>query len=691
MPSEDAPTTVAPRRDPVQRRKYAATIGGLLIGGLAYFALLLDFDHHWDRLATGVGFGANFFDLQATAIRHGHLWLPDGSLGIEGFEARGHTYMYFGIFPALLRIPVQLFTDQYEARLTLPSMAIAWVVFAVMTARLYWLVRHAMGRPREVSRIEAGFAVVFLALVTGGSVIAFDASLPWVYHEVYLWSVATVVGSLYWLLRVVLEPSRRSIAWLGGFALAACLTRTTGGWAVALAVIAVGVWIATGRPHPQRRGAAPLVLAAGLLPLLAGIAVNWIRFRHPYLFPLEDQVFTHVNQHRRDALAANGGTLVGTQFLPTTINTYFNPSGIRFVDYFPWITLPAHPASALGDVVVDQSYRTGSITSFMPLLLLGTLASVPVLFRRLPTPGYRGVRVIWLAGFVMTGGVMDYGYLAYRYTSEFVPVFVVGTAVAIHAVTGVLVRRRRPRLSGAFLAVAALLTAFGMAANGAVAFQTAAINYRGEPLARYLGIQASLTGGTAAYRDLVHHGSGLPTGGSADDLWIRGDCDALYVNTGETDEPWVLVEEKDLSLLIRTAPVIGTNQIELMRLQAADPQQVWFETLPDNQARFFVRNSSGDYNGQVFDLLPGDTVRLGLRTMSELGYAEVSSTPGGFVGYLKATDITKDFKAAPTLPTYPDLDPATLTQMGIGVTREKPLDLSLCQKVAAAAGVDTTS
>ena len=60
-----------------------------------------------------------------------------------------------------------------------------------------------MARPRSLSRTEAVLSGVFLAAVLGGSVVTFDASLPWVYHEVYLWSMASVVGSLYWLLRVV--------------------------------------------------------------------------------------------------------------------------------------------------------------------------------------------------------------------------------------------------------------------------------------------------------------------------------------------------------------------------------------------------------------------------------------------------------------------------------------------------------
>ena len=57
--------------------------------------------------------------------------------------------MYFGPFPALLRIPVLLVTHDFDGRMTLVSMGIAWTVFAVMAARLLWLVRAAWSATRR--------------------------------------------------------------------------------------------------------------------------------------------------------------------------------------------------------------------------------------------------------------------------------------------------------------------------------------------------------------------------------------------------------------------------------------------------------------------------------------------------------------------------------------------------------------
>ena len=47
-----------------------------------------------------------FYDLQARAMFHGHLYLPNGKMGIEAFVHNGRDYTYFGIFPSLIRMPI---------------------------------------------------------------------------------------------------------------------------------------------------------------------------------------------------------------------------------------------------------------------------------------------------------------------------------------------------------------------------------------------------------------------------------------------------------------------------------------------------------------------------------------------------------------------------------------------------------
>ena len=51
---------------------------------------------------------------------------------------------------------------------------------------------------------------------------------------------------------------------------------------------------------------------------------------------------------------------------------------------------------------------------------------------------------------------------------------------------------------------------------------------------------------------LVTQVDALPTGGQTDDLAILGDCQTLYINTGDQYQPWLPVQDRD-RLLVLTA------------------------------------------------------------------------------------------------------------------------------------------
>ena len=666
-----------------QRRAQVATAVGLVVGGLAFYLTLFDFRLDPTRTAVRLGYASNFFDLQAQAFLDGRVDVPTGSLGIEGFVIDERTYMYFPPFPALLRVPVMLLTDAFTGRLSLVSMGVAWVLFAAMTVLLLWLVHACLRGARPVTRLEAVAAAIFLAAATGGTVLTFDAALPWVYHEVYLWAVALVVGALYWVLRTVLHPTRTNALWLGGFALASALTRTTGGWAVCLVVVGVGGWLALGRYGPERRPAWRLVALAGGVPLAVAVLYNQLKFDHPYLFPLQDQVWTSVNQHRRDALAVNGGTITGPQFFLTSLVNYFRPDGVRFVDYFPWVTLPGQPAKAYGGVYLDQFYRTGSVTAFMPLLLLLSLASLPLLLRRTTSIERRALRPAVLAGVLVTGGVMAYGYVAYRSTSEFVPALVVAGAVGLWAVTGAL--EHLPAVArGTALTVTAALAAFGIAANLLTGVSVAATTYRGADLRDFVASQASISGGPGtALSRMVTQSDALPTSGVTDELHVLGDCDALYLNTGDAYEPWVLVEARPQVVEVRVDGRLHTGRVLLYTVHGTVDRHVYLETKKGNYARVVITTKAGDYAGEWFGVYRDSTFRVGIGVATDLGFAEVTSTPGGFVGFVPYIEWDASWNARPGSISPSFHGTRTFDRLGVTMTRQAGLPLDLCHRLLA--------
>lgn len=671
-----------------------SSLTGTFVGGLVYLLILLDLDTDAGRTARSIRYASGFFELQAKSLFDGHLSVPPGSLGIEGFVIDGQTYTYFGPFPALLRMPLMLVTEDFNGRLTLASMLLGFIVASTMVARLVWLVRRLLVGNTPVTRLDAVLATLLLILLTGGTSLTFDASLPWAYHEVYVWQTALVTAAVYWMARVAQEPSTASVGWLAAAALGAVLTRTTGGWGVCLGIIVLAAWMRWGRTFTGHRELWPKVLLAAVVPLAVGVMVNIAKFDHPYMFPLANQVWTDVNEHRRTALEVNGGHITGPQFFLTSLVNYFSPTGIRFVEYFPWVTFPPENARGYGGAFIDQSYRTGSVTAFMPLPLLLALVSLTVLLRPTRRSGARGrgVRVLRppaLATFLMTGGVMAYGYIAYRYTSEFVPALVLGTIITLWAY---LARWAARSVLTAVLVVAVLAagTAWSVATHISVGLYTSATTYRGAPLERYLEWQQDISGGEgSALSQLISHSPTLPRGGVTDQLHIRGACDGLYLNTGDEHEPWLLVQERSRVVNVSFPRWARTGEVTLFEVRGNAVRRVVLETERRGHARIRIDNEGGSYFGQYFRPAPGEILRVGMKAESDLGYLEVSSSPGGFVGYLPSQEWDENWVSRINVVTEPFRSgPRTHPGTGTRISPAQGIDLPLCQRIARANSID---
>lgn len=488
----------------------------------------------------------NFYDLQARALLHGRIDVPNGSLGIEAFLNDGKSYLYFPPGPALLRMPLLAVTDRFDGRLTPLSMLLAWVLTVTLVALLMWRVRRMIRPDAHLSRLEAvGYGFMLLA-GTAGSVVLFLGSIPWVYHEAYAWAIAMALGFAFCLLGVVQRPTVWGVVATGAFTAGAVLSRTTAGWACAAAILLAAVFL------PRRYGAEQRHLAlhlwlAGVVPILIGIAVNWAKFRHPYLFPINQQVFTSLSAHRREAIAANGGDLFSPNMIWSTLVNYFRPDGIRFVSIFPYITLPARIPPSYGGGFIDQANRTGSVVDFAPLLFGLSVWGVVATLRPGAREALRRLRLPMLGLGGIPLGIMFYAYIAHRYTSEFAPLLVLGGAVGFVEMARHLEGRSAFIRRAAFGGVA-VLALFSVAASVAAALNTQALFNPGKPvLTDYVARQVRFSGWTGHRLDaFVAVSSELPPNAPADRLQIIGDCDSYFLGSGDEFHPWTEIGTRDL-------------------------------------------------------------------------------------------------------------------------------------------------
>jgi hypothetical protein len=474
----------------------------------------------------------NFYDLQARAMFHGHLWLANGSIGIEAFVHGGHQYTYFGLFPSIIRMPILAVTSSLDGRLTAPCMLLAWLLTALFVSLLLWRVRMVMRGGAILGRLEATAFGLLIATVLGGTILMFLAATPFVFNEDLAWSVCLTIGSLFALLGVVERPSWGRVAFSFVLVLAANLDRATTGWACVAAAVLIGIWFGLKRLGAEnRRWCLPMV-GVGIVPLAVGCAVNYSKFGVLFGVSNYEQVWTHVNAYRRKFLAANHNAEEGIIFVPSNLLAYLRPDGIHLTSYFPFITLPPSPATALSGVLFDRRYRTASLPSSTPLLFLLSLWGLVTAFRPHPLGRVALTRILLLSAGGAGAALMLWGYIAPRYLGDFVPFITLASAVAMVDIWRRLQRRPRSVRLGATVVIG-VVALYCVAANIGMAI-TPNEEWNTTQVLNFVDAQKSVSDLTGTnLSDRVQRGGALPTWAPADQLYVVGACSGLYISNGE--------------------------------------------------------------------------------------------------------------------------------------------------------------
>lgn len=512
----------------ISRRRFTiATVTGTALTLPFTLWLLWDLWSGKVNVIRGVSFDY-FYDRQARAMFHGHLWVPNGDLSIEAFVHDGHQFTYFGLFPSLIRMPILLFTSRLDGDLTAPSLLLAWFATAVFTALLLWRLRVLIRGTALVGRAEAASYGVLMAGVMGGSVVIYLAATPFVYNEDFAWSIPLVVGSLFALLGLQERPSWGRATAAAVLVVCTNLDRTPGGYAVTLGCILVAAWFALGKGGTAaRRWAIPLA-AIGLVGFLLNAAVSYAKFGVWVGLPMQDQVWTHLNAYRRYFLAANGGKPENLDHIPAQLWAYFQPFGVRFSTLFPFITPPGSPASGLG-AVMELTYPTASMTTTAPLLIMLGVWGAVTAFRRRGPGRVRLARLILVTGVVGTAGVVVWGYISQRYIGDFMPFFIVASAIGMIEVWRLLDGRSR-KARGWALGGLFALAVYGVAANVAVAAWPVP-QFTQTQLAGFVTAQQTLSLGSLGAS--VRTGGSLPYWGPSGELFAVNHCSGLYMSSGD--------------------------------------------------------------------------------------------------------------------------------------------------------------
>jgi hypothetical protein len=377
--------------------------------------LLLTDGRPWTLFASGE-FSSDFYDAQAESLTHAHLAVDPSVASFEGIVQGDETHIYYGIFLALVRVPVALVTDSLSGQLAGFSILLAYALALVLTVHLAHAGQQLVGREGD-DRDRWRIAVLLLAVAVSPALFTFG----WitVYHETEVWAFTLALAALACALRLLTTPARR---WAYGAAAAASLctmTRASVGVAVTGAVL-VALVVAYRSSVRQLVGPALAAVAGGVVHA----AVNAVRFGGPWDIPVLDQVQT--KDPARTRWFAEHDGFFGAEFVPSTLLQYIRPDALRFERVVPFVRY-GPPAAELNGVDFESHTPTTSLTVAATLLVILAVAGVvwAVRERRFALLGMVAVCAVAAVPTLMIG------FTANRYLIDFLPALALPAAVAV--------------------------------------------------------------------------------------------------------------------------------------------------------------------------------------------------------------------------------------------------------------------
>jgi hypothetical protein len=369
------------------------------------------------------------FNSMALHLLKGSFDIDPNSIGTEGFFHDGRTYAYFGIFPALLRLPLTPFLDLTTVHVERLS---CWLAMVLGTGGYVAAILAAITNSSGNANRRMMQAPMLATAILSGPPIMLGWSAI-IYHESVLWAWALamifVALAVYGLCRRVgfSTPVLAAMALVAGLCL---LTRPTTaiGLYAALGLIQLHStlpprsrtrsWLAHMLQQFQEpRFYLPIVIA-GMFLALAGF-VNYARWGNPLTIADLRQQTAMLAQYpdRLPRLEKYG--LFNIQRIPFGINYYF----------FPVWALATNGLFALNSRIPElfDAFELPPSSFFLsdPLTMYLAIRGCALVLRGRTPKASASLAKMLLLGLALPPAMMLMAwYMAFRYRAEFMPLFV---------------------------------------------------------------------------------------------------------------------------------------------------------------------------------------------------------------------------------------------------------------------------
>jgi hypothetical protein len=373
------------------------------------------------------------FDSLAQGLLAGSSEVDPKAIGWEAFEVDGRSHMYFGLFPALLRIPLQPLAAEHAGHWARLSCFIAAVIALTSFAHLC---ASMLIRNRGLAEDDRRFFLTTAMLGFGfASPLVFLNYTASIYHESMLWGFAGSLAFTALLLPRIDSPEalRSALAPLATIAGATLLARVTFGGPLYLILLFVAVWLLREASRVSRR---ELVEEAQrsfvhLLPaavlLLVQLWYNHDRFGSIFIFVQYDLMDFMRNDAEAMAILADKGKFNLERLAPAMSN-YFGLKPEFIAQQFPWFRIapPSYPDAGLYPRLFD-SYLI-SLTLSASWLVLGAGGGLAMLVRGRRSPLTALCALAFFSQFLL---ISAYYILEERYAVDLLPFLIFCFAILL--------------------------------------------------------------------------------------------------------------------------------------------------------------------------------------------------------------------------------------------------------------------
>jgi hypothetical protein len=359
-------------------------------------------------------------------LLHGQFDVDPQVVGTEGFLRNGHTYAYWGIWCALLRIPLWI-VGRKSADMTGWSILAAVCLAGLAKVRAVLLLRRHGAQDRAAKQ---ACDLMLAYIVLGGSEIGFlKVSL---FQEVVSWAYAFAAVFVYFAIKglVTRRFDAQTLGWMALCAGLALLTRVTTGAGLMLALgllLLVAVWrsgaVAEGelrQPWMQaflsRRVLVPLGILAACM-VMAG-AVNYFRWGNPLTFA-DLRLYIMKIKYPDRVLRESMYGMVNVARIPFGLIYYFFPIW-AFQTGSGHLLFEPTQMRLFDDVELPPS--SFFLTDLLPICLIVFL--LMALWRRRLGKSFQISEWAAIAAGLSAPAILmlGYSYMTYRYRMEFYPV-----------------------------------------------------------------------------------------------------------------------------------------------------------------------------------------------------------------------------------------------------------------------------